>query len=816
MSVTEAHPSPEQLAAFTLGTLGDDAHAPIEAHVATCVFCQERAAVAPADALTELLRAAHRRTGRQDDTATDAAQAQTPTPLSAVAQTGSPESAVAPPAPGPWEGSDVPDLVPPELARHERYRVVRLLGAGGMGAVYEAEHRAMQRIVALKVINRATTSRPGAAERFRREVRAAARLSHPNVVCTYDAEDAGNTLFLVMEHVDGVTLGRLVQERGPLPVAEACGYVRQAALGLQHAHERGMVHRDVKPDNLILTVGPGASGPGSIKVLDFGLAALLAERGDEPTETNLVMGTPDYMAPEQAEDPRSADIRADVYSLGCTLYYLLTGRVPYPGATSLRTILAHREQPVPSVRHTCPDVPAELARVLGRLLAKKPGDRYQTPAEVAAALEPFTPVAARPPRNGRPLLAAVAAAALFAGTVLAGAVAYRIQTDKGELVITSESNDIDVLIKEGGRVVRVIDVTTDKQVALTLRSGVYELELKGVPEGLKLSIDKATLTRGQTVLAKIERVPAHPSPVTITPLHSIRWAEGNRFSSTDITPDGRYFLASRDFGAGNVSRTRVWDTRTGALVRELPRYIGRLAPDGTHVITNGGWDGDFQVNDLATGKEIRRFETHVHHWNFALSSTGTRLLYVTPLGGQVWDWSVGKKLCDFPWTLSDATALTPDGRYLLQQRGGKPSLRVLDAETGKPVEDVYPQLREVSRLRGISADGKLLLSTDGRTPIQVIDMATGKALAPLEGEPTDGLIASDGRVVLAPSKERTAFGLWAVAGGRRLATLRFPLNAEGEMECRLAHGGSHAVFTGPGDSVYLFRLPELPAAKDSP
>src|SRR5262249_46045013 len=138
-----------------------------------------------------------------------------------------------------------------ELAEHERYRVVRLLGAGGMGSVYEAEHRVMQRPVALKVINRAFTARPAVVERFRREVRAAARLTHPNIVTAYDAEKAGDTHFLVMEYVEGVSLARLVKERGPLPVAQACAYVRQAALGLQHAHERGLVHRDVKPDNLI-------------------------------------------------------------------------------------------------------------------------------------------------------------------------------------------------------------------------------------------------------------------------------------------------------------------------------------------------------------------------------------------------------------------------------------------------------------------------------------------------------------------------------------------------------------------------------------
>src|SRR5262249_48397369 len=220
------------------------------------------------DRLVGLLRTAHAAAaeGRKDDTLRDAA---TQPPASADDFTASPDTAF--PA-----TEAAADEAPEALACHGRYRVVRLLGQGGMGAVYEAEHRVMQRPVALKVINRAFTASPAAVERFRREVRAASKLSHPNVVTAFDAETAaGGTHFLVMEFVAGSTLARLVKQRGPLPVAEACDYVRQAALGLQHAHERGMVHRDVKPENLILT------HDGCVKVLDFGLAALSAEGGEE-------------------------------------------------------------------------------------------------------------------------------------------------------------------------------------------------------------------------------------------------------------------------------------------------------------------------------------------------------------------------------------------------------------------------------------------------------------------------------------------------------------------------------------------------------
>jgi serine/threonine-protein kinase len=239
---------------------------------------------------------------------------------------------------------------------------VKRLGSGGMGSVYLAEHRLMDRPVALKVIRRDLLGDEAAVERFRREVRAAARLAwHPNIVAAYDAEQAGDAHFLVMEFIDGVTLARLVQSRGPLSCGLACAAVKQAAEGLEYAHRRGMVHRDIKPQNLM------RAPDGQVKILDFGLARFASESlpdvgpatergtgsGAEATArdrvapltaTDMLLGTADYIAPEQASDPRSADIRADIYSLGCTLYYLLAGHPPFPGGNLFEKLKAHREQ----------------------------------------------------------------------------------------------------------------------------------------------------------------------------------------------------------------------------------------------------------------------------------------------------------------------------------------------------------------------------------------------------------------------------------------------------------------------------------------
>ena len=269
------------------------------------------------------------------------------------------------------------------------YVLLDQLGEGGMGQVYKARHRRMGRVVALKVIARKQLADSESVRRFQREIEAAAQLEHPNVVRAYDADQAGDVHFFVMEFVDGIDLGKLVRQRGPLLIEEACTYIRQAAHGLQHAHERGLVHRDIKPSNLLLSTREGV-----VKLLDLGLARWerTVEGGSEPptlTRDGAMMGTPDFIAPEQARDAHSADIRSDLYSLGCTFYYLLSGKVPFPGGSLAQKI--YKQQfgaPVP-LTGVRPDVPSAVASVVYRLMAKEPSDRYQTPAEVISDLPPL-------------------------------------------------------------------------------------------------------------------------------------------------------------------------------------------------------------------------------------------------------------------------------------------------------------------------------------------------------------------------------------------------------------------------------------------
>ena len=262
------------------------------------------------------------------------------------------------------------------------------LGEGGMGTVYKALHTELDRLVAIKVMRRSQLDEDWAVARFRREIKAVGQLDHPNIVRAHDARAIADTHFLVMEYVDGLDLHELVKRCGPLPVADACELVRQAALGLQCAHEHGLVHRDIKPSNLML------NRQGQVKILDLGLARLqTAGLAGETTAVGQMMGTPDYMAPEQASDSHAVDIRADIYSLGCTLYKLLTGNAPFGGPqyqSLLAKMTAHRDRAPPSVRQFRDDVPEELLAVLDRMLAKSPEQRFATPAEVADALQPFS------------------------------------------------------------------------------------------------------------------------------------------------------------------------------------------------------------------------------------------------------------------------------------------------------------------------------------------------------------------------------------------------------------------------------------------
>jgi serine/threonine protein kinase len=271
-----------------------------------------------------------------------------------------------------------------------QYHLLEELGRGGYGRVYKAQHALMNRLVALKLIAPHLVEDDKVRCWFRREVMAATRLNHPNIVMAYDADEIDGVLFLVMEFVDGPNLEHQIARQGPLPLVSAYQIMHQTALGLQFAHEKGMVHRDIKPENLLLPrQAGGESNPVAVKITDFGLARLHPRTmPDNLTIMNDSggLGTPAFIAPEQAENIHSADIRSDLYSLGCTFYYALSGLLPFPGPTGMEILAQHLKREPRPLEDVRPDIPPALAGIVRRLMRKNPDKRFQSPADLAGEL----------------------------------------------------------------------------------------------------------------------------------------------------------------------------------------------------------------------------------------------------------------------------------------------------------------------------------------------------------------------------------------------------------------------------------------------
>lgn len=593
--------------------------------------------------------------------------------------------------PGPSRSPNTPDTVHMTLEvlpKMPGFEIIEEAGRGGMGIVYRARELTLDRIVALKVIRVERRGNDEIVGRFRREFDAASRLSHPNVVSVYSYSQVGDTHFLSMEFVPGITLQKQVEEHGPLEVALACEVVRQAALGLQHVTEMALVHRDIKPGNLMLQMPtqPGRGRP-LVKILDMGVARLYqfkdhGQHGESLTtltRDGVVLGTPDYIAPEQLEDPHGIDIRADLYSLGCVFYFLLTGTVPFPGTNLLQKLDKHRWHAPLSVEQVRRDVPRPVAAVVRRLMAKHPDDRYESPAALAAALEQLQrtgelPLAHQPEPlrsvltftgHTRPVVGCA-----FVGDEVISAggerVVLRWERAAGKVTqrLTEASADITSLAVVPGRAqllvgqgvsVRLYDLATGKEARRLMGHSDAVRAIAVARDG------KLALTGADDRTVRLWDVASGREMRRLT-------GHRGRIGGVALSPDSRLAVSGdRD------QSLRVWDLSNGRETRTFPVPKGAIlavawSPDGRTIAT-AHYDTTVRLWEVDTGRELRRFTGHRQMVGcVAWSPDGTRLAS----GGTdrvvlIWDVTSGAEVSTGHGHTDAVVAVTfaPDGTHLL-------------------------------------------------------------------------------------------------------------------------------------------------------
>ena len=450
------------------------------------------------------------------------------------------------------------------------YVLLDKIGAGGMGQVFKAQHRRMKRVVAIKLLPSSLSTDKDAIARFEREVEAAAKINHPNIVAAYDADCANGNHFLVMEFVEGSDLSALIRSNGPLPIAKAIDYITQAARGLDVAHKNGIIHRDIKPANLLL------GSDGIVKILDMGLARLNnpldgAQQMDLTT-TGLLMGTIDYMSPEQALSTKTADERADIYSLGCTLWYLLMGRSIYEGDSMMAKLLAHREQPIPSLRSGQRDLPEPIDIIFQKMVAKNANDRYQCMPDLIADLgrcrfdeqptvlineivsqstkrnvefvtgdPPMTQTLALDNASLRPAINADAhssvgkrrwlmgAAGLVASFMLLAGIVVSLKTKEGTLVVTVSEADADVQVLNEQEQIEVTRKGDKGPITIALDPGKHRLKV--TKDGFEFFTQDFSIEAGASQSVSAKLIPLAEKPVAVTDVRK----EASKEASIDRT-----------------------------------------------------------------------------------------------------------------------------------------------------------------------------------------------------------------------------------------------------------------------------------------
>lgn len=511
------------------------------------------------------------------------------------------------PSPTELPGDPSPEESPAPLRPGEMvagFEIVEEINRGAMGVIYKARQQALNRLVALKVIAPDRLKHPDALRRFRREVQAAALLSHPNIVTVFHTDLDGPQPYLAMEYVAGIDLLRLVKRAGRLPIIDACFYAQQAAHGLEHIFEQGLVHRDIKPPNLMVTPSPLETSTSTtgrkprVKILDLGLARVvtagdIAGPASSLTHAGEFLGTPDFMAPEQADDPRNADIRSDLYSLGGTLYFLLVGEVPFPGTNLMQKLRRQLAGGPPSLAEQRTDAPAPLAALVQKLMAQEPEDRFQTPAEVIEELEAIMrlPESSVPPAP-RPTPAPAKPPAAKMGGTPGGAVVVQAHAGGVKALCVSESGQ---LLISGGmdETLRLWDPGRMREIGC-VAGDVGPVEDLSLAPGAKWAASCALRLFKPDMVVQLWDLASGKERRRFK-------GEGHTFHAVAIAPDGRRLAA------GSADRTiRIWTLdppgSPGLCLRGHSDQVMDVSflPGGDSLLS-AGYDGTVRLWDTKTG-----------------------------------------------------------------------------------------------------------------------------------------------------------------------------------------------------------------------
>ncbi len=660
-----------------------------------------------------------------------------------------------------------------------RFKLLQRINRSGSSAVYRAVDQISGELAALKVLPAQKLHDPLAVSRFRREMSLVGRMQHPNLVRLIDAGEADGVLFIVMELLTGCDLSQLVEAIGPVPIESACALVEQTARALEYGSQNSLVHRDVKPSNIFLTE------TGEVKLLDLGLVRLVTEEDDSLSRSDQLLGTIDYMAPEQAFDTRQADVRSDIYSLGCTFYKLLTGRAPFSGPQyvhMLKKVLAHSSQEMQPIRSLRPDCPDDLAAILHRMCAKQPDDRWQSPGEVIQSLTAFsnresllalatsyrtlsvegtdTPDRSKEMRRGTAsgvrdggsasrkkqslltthwrLVSLLISAAVVGGAIIFAGAGRREQSKQGNM---------NAAVKPVIPPVTEVDRITQESPY----SGIWCIKVIAsgnlICSGSNDGGIRMWNSAGQRV-AEFRR-----SREADHPVHAFTF-----------TPNGDQCLA-----VGFPPYVALWDIPGQRIIREYSGHTDRvwavsLSSDG-QIAASAGWDGTIRIWDLHTGDSIRVIEADMGKiLAVSFLPNSDRLVAAGRAKVTLMDARTGNQIWTFHGLRSfvNAVAVSADGNRIAV--GGRDNtLRILDTENGKEIQVLKGHTGWINTV-AFSADAHWILSGSSDLTVRLWNTVSGKVASTYTGHtaPVNSVSFLGSKPLVVSGSEDRTIRFWAL------------------------------------------------------